>query len=213
MTDRAGERHAPCRPLCWFAALRWFGARRRPVQYEFRFQGRIRAADMARASDAILSAVPDESAWKVLFPDIALMKQRIPILQAHRLNIFSQPPPWPLGSPLPATGVAEAARCAGNVDTIEPVTGAPDAFQLKGWAWDRAANQPIERLVVVSGAQRVVGYGSSGWPRPDAARALAGANNVWIGWTAFGRAPAGRFAVHGLLRDGSLCPIGEKAVP
>ena len=185
----------------------------RRVQYEFRFQGRIRAADMARASDAILSAVPDESAWKVLFPDIALMKQRIPILQAHRLNIFSQPPPWPLGSPLPATGVAEAARCAGNVDTIEPVTGAPDAFQLKGWAWDRAANQPIERLVVVSGAQRVAGYGSSGWPRPDAARALAGANNVWIGWTAFGRAPAGRFAVHGLLRDGSLCPIGEKAVP
>ena len=121
------------------------------VQYEFRYQGRIRAADMARASDAILSAVPDELAWKVLFPDIALMKQRIPILQAHRLNIFSQPPPGRSAarSPRPASRrrpVAPAMSTRSNRSRVRRTRSssragpgiAPRTSRSNGWSWFRA---------------------------------------------------------------------------
>jgi hypothetical protein len=212
LTGRAGERTLPARVLvCGVTLVAVLAAAR--VQYEFRFQGRIRAADMARASDAILSGVLDESAWKVLFPDIALMKQRIPILQAHRLNIFSGPQPWPLGTAVPATRLTDAARCQGAVDVMEPVSGATHGYQLKGWAWDIGAQRPPERLVVLSEQQQAIGYGSSGWPRPDVTRAVAGISNFWTGWTAFAVAPRGRLGVYGVLGDGTLCPVGEKAVP
>jgi len=183
------------------------------VQYEFRYQGRIRVVDMARASDAILSSVYDVSALQVLFPDIELMKVRIPILKADRLNIFSGPQPWPLGTVVPATRLAEGARCLGALDLVEPVPGIADAFQLKGWAWDVGAGRPPERLVVLSAQQGVIGYGSSGWPRADVPAAVPGVHNHWVGWTAFARGPGGQLSVYGALSDGSLCRVGTKPVP
>ena len=67
LSDRAGQRTLPALVLvCGVTLVAVLAAAR--VQYEYRFQGRIRAADMARASDAILSAVPDEFGLEGAFP-------------------------------------------------------------------------------------------------------------------------------------------------
>ena len=114
---------------------------------------------------------------------------------------------------MPATRLTDAARCQGAIDEMEPVSGVTHGYQLKGWAWDIGAQRPTERLVVLSEQQHAIGYGSSGWPRPDVPQAVAGITNPWIGWMAFAHAPRGQLGVYGVLSDGTLCPIGVKAVP
>ena len=183
------------------------------IQYALRDWARLRVAEMSRATAAILSAVHDESALRVLFPDVELMKQRIPLLQAHKLNMFSLPSPWPLGAEVPHGRLADPARCYGSVDLIEPVPGVANAFQLKGWAWDRAGRRPPERLVVLSAARRVVGYGSTGWKRPDVPAAVGEVSTPWVGAAAYARDSAGQLGVYGVLEDGHLCPIGGARAP
>jgi hypothetical protein len=179
------------------------------VQREFHYKSRIRAADMSRASNAILSAVHDDSALRVLFPDVALMKNLwIPILKERRFNMFARQP-WPLGSEVPESRlITDAARCIGAVDGVTPVADGADAFQLVGWAWD-GDGRPFEHLVVLSPERRVIGFGSSGYPRPDVRRHHRQVSSFWTGWLAFARAPGGRLGVYGLRRDGSLCRIGN----
>lgn len=185
------------------------------VQRAYRDQARFRVVEMARASDAILSEVYDAPAVKTLFPDIEYIKRdRIPILKAHRLNMFSDPRLLALGAEVPATRLADdPARCVGAVDAVEPVAEVPDAFQVRGWAWNRVAQRPPDRLFVLSADRRVIGYGSSGGPRPDMPAKAAGVTSIWIGWTAFARVSAGQFNVYGLLADGTLCRVGGRQRP
>ena len=185
------------------------------VQRAYRDLSRFRVVDMARASDAILSEVYDTPSLKVLFPDVELIKRdRIPTLKAHRLNMFSDPQLLPLGAQVPETRLSDdPARCIGAVDAADAVEGVPNGFQVRGWAWDQATQRPLGRLFVLSAERRVIGYGSSGGPRPDMPARGAGISSIWIGWTAFARAPAGQFNVYGLLADGTLCRVGGRRGP
>jgi hypothetical protein len=217
LLDRPRERPARAQPALWLLLGITFltVATTALVQRAYRDQSRFRVVEMARASDAILSEVYDTSALKVLFPDVELIKRdRIPILKAHRLNMFSDPQLLPLGAQVSEARLADdPARCVGAIDAIEPVVEIPGAFQVRGWAWNRTTQRPPERLFVLSADRRVIGYGSSGGPRADMPAKAAGVTNLWIGWTAFAREPGGQLNVYGLLADGTLCRVGGRQAP
>ena len=62
------------------------------------------------------------------------------------------------------------------------------AFELVGWAWDATERRPFRRLVVLSDDRRVLGYGSSGQPRPDVVARVPGVTHYFAGWGAYARA-------------------------
>ena len=156
---------------------------------------------MARASDAILSAVPDEFGLEGAFPDIALISsasrscRRIGSISSRsrsrgRSAPRSPPPASPRrpGAPAMSTRSSLSRSPARFSSRAGPGISAPSS-RSNGWSWFRARD--------------AVGYGSSGWPRPDAARAI-GAPIAWIGWTAFERPPAGQLAVWSAARRHAL---------
>ena len=162
-------------------------------------------ARISNATDAILSAVNDDAALRALFPDPALLKTvALPILKAHRINIFARPGPWPLGTPVPETRLTDDRHlCIGAVDKIATVQDGPDSFRLDGWAWNVAARKPFERLVILSDDRRVVGFGSAFSVSLKARD-----------WTGFARNSGGRaLLVHGLLGDGTLCRLDAAKDP
>jgi hypothetical protein len=183
------------------------------AQREFRFVGHSRVFELQRATDALLSSVDDAPRIRMLFPDMNLVNNvMLPVLKARQLNIFAQPETWPLGTEIPQGRlVADPAQCFGHVDRAEPVADT-NAFQLVGWAWDAAAQQPFRRLVVLAGDRRVVGFGSSGIPRGDVLAQVPGVTNIFVGWAAYARS-GGTLSVHGLRQDGTLCRIGAIQAP
>jgi hypothetical protein len=186
------------------------------AQFEYRFLRQFRVMDLQHGADALLSEVDDDAALRKLFPQLERMKTTlIPILKARRINVFARPPAWPLGAQVPQAQLVTAPeRCRGAIERITAVQGIPGAFQLDGWAWDNAARQPFDRIVTLSEDRRVTGYGSSGAPRFEVAAANPGVHGGYIGWTAYGRAPAGRnLGVYGLTGDGELCHIATRPAP
>ena len=160
----------------------------------------------------MLSGVDDVARITRLFPNAHLMRDFIAMLRAHRLNVFVEVPPWPLGSQVPETRlIVDPAQCPGSADAVGRVPGT-DNFETAGWAWDATARQAFRRLVVLSEDRHVLGFGATVGARGEAAARVPGITHPFIGWAAYART-GGALSVYGQRQDGTLCRIDTIRTP
>lgn len=136
-----------------------------------------------------------------------------PLSAAARGRLLAGPPPpaWAAGlagQPF-AKGFAPTLACRGHLDAVRDAGGG--VRELIGWAWDAANARPVDRLAVVDGAGRMVGFGEGGRRRLDVPVALPQVRSDHTGWQATA-AVRGRwtYVVYGLdLSRRQACEVGK----
>jgi hypothetical protein len=162
---------------------------------------------------ALLNVVGISAAEKILDEDV-------PLLRARRMGLFADPPVATLGATFSAPRAAPGA-CRGAFNALAP---APDLFgrptppggaqvlRAGGWGWDAQARKRFAHVVLVDGADRVVGIGLSGVRSADAVRGTG--SDPTAGWIAAMARGAGReVTAYGVTAAGSACELGRKPWP
>lgn len=100
-------------------------------------------------------------------------------------------------------------RCEGSVDLLADRYAGARA--IIGWGWISDPGRPVEYVVVVDEAGKMVGFGAGGQRRPDVPGALPAVASPNTGWTAVAPAePRRRVQVYGVDRPSkAACGLGE----
>lgn len=174
------------------------------------------------ASSSLLGGTSDGNAQVpvILFVDGKMVQDDLPYLREARLSLFADPPVAVGGSRF-ARPPAPKGACRGAFDSLGT---APDlqgrtlpaaqaaAWRGGGWGWDVAARRPIEHVVLVDGAGRVLGVGLSGVRRQGVDVSSPWDRNQTTGWTAsMTPGPGGEVVAYGVTAAGAACELGRKA--
>ncbi len=132
------------------------------------------------------------------------------------VNTVATPlPPYPawsvgmIGKPL-ASVIKGKADCFGVFDAISANhTGASPGVEVDGWAWDKAAKQPVQRILIVDLTDRVVGAAMSGRPRDDVVAAYPYMTSKFVGWHGEAGVTAGTLLAVGLGATGGQCSLSK----
>jgi hypothetical protein len=122
-------------------------------------------APRREAMTALLANVDDHDATAHVYPDPVRLKGLAAELKARRLALFADEWSTWLGAPLADhIRLGDPAQCRGGIDQVTrlPASGRPQ-WRGSGWAWDNALRAPPERIVLVDGSGRVIGYGLTGY--------------------------------------------------
>ncbi len=124
-------------------------------------------------------------------------------------------PPYPawaagmIGKPLAAV-VKAKADCFGVFDVISAKhTGASPGVEVDGWAWDKAAKQPVQHILIVDLDDRVVGAAESGHPRGDVVAAYPFITSKFVGWHGIAGVTTGTLLAVGLGANGGKCSLSK----
>lgn len=109
---------------------------------------------------------------------------------------------------------ADEAACVGYVDGVEArYRAAPAGARLAGWGWDRIAQAPAARILIVDAQGRIVGAGEAGVPRPDVAAARPDITSGTTGWWAVIGETEGEVEAWGVLADSTkVCRLDGLAL-
>ncbi|MEM9592997.1 MAG: hypothetical protein AAGD06_01965, partial [Acidobacteriota bacterium] len=159
------------------------------------------------ATSALLAGVEDRDLFAYVAHSHKNLRRVDPVLRSHRRSIYRDGRHLMIGRPLAdaaGTGVSEA--CVGAVLSTSQRGG---GVRLDGWAVDRsAAPVAVRRLLVVDGADRIVGFGVGGEPKdglpPGAMEAPGPSGFVAFAGTG-GEGVGGALRAVALLDDGSPC--------
>jgi len=111
---------------------------------------------------------------------------------------------WPGRNIAEVAGPVDPAACAGAMGPVEPlgmiylqpVRGDKDMWIVNGTAWDAERDRPLQLVALVDSADRVVGFGMTGFkPADSSARARSG-------WTSIFYADPGTVRAYGITDDG-----------
>lgn len=184
-------------------------------QGEFAVHLDNRNRNFLSATDSILSGVYDVEMLNIVYNDPRRMRETLlPLLKERKLNIFSRPLAFELGSQVPPDRILSGAgECLGHLDVLERLPGPSNAVSVQGWGWDTQARRPLARLVFLGEDRRVIGYGSSSTQRADVALHVPATNGARIAWLGFANRTTGTVAAYGVTRRGAmLCEIGTAAI-
>jgi hypothetical protein len=124
-------------------------------------------------------------------------------------------PPYPawsagmIGKPL-ASVVKGKADCFGVFDAISAKhIGAKPGSEVEGWAWDKAAKQPVQHVLIVDMDDRIVGAADSGKPRADVVAAYPYITSKDVGWHGVLGATTGTMLAVGLGANGGQCSLSK----
>ncbi|SFJ55277.1 hypothetical protein SAMN04515648_4570 [Phyllobacterium sp. CL33Tsu] len=134
---------------------------------------------------ALLSGVDDQYVMGLAFPWQDQFPALVSAVRADRLGVFSDPWTDWLDKPLTLPIVQ---GCQGHMDGSDPITSAPGALRLNGWANTPGHLIGTQRLVITDATGNVVGYGFSGWARLDVPAALPNIKSNYTGWYGYARA-------------------------
>jgi hypothetical protein len=122
-------------------------------------------------------------------------------------------PPYPawsvgmIGKPLSAV-VTGKADCFGVVDAIATRhTGVKPGVEVEGWAYDKAAKQPVQHVLIVDLDDRVVGAADSGKPRGDVIANYPYMTSKFVGWHGVAGVTTGTVLAVGLGAKGGQCSL------
>jgi hypothetical protein len=132
------------------------------------------------------------------------------------LNTVTTPlPPYPawsvgmIGKPLSSV-VQGKADCFGVFDVVSAKhTGATPGVEVDGWAWDKAAKQPVHHVLIVDLNDRILGAADSGRPRADVVAAYPYMTTNLMGWHGEAGVTTGTVLAVGLGAKGGRCSLSK----
>jgi len=124
------------------------------------------------------------------------------------------PPAWAagyIGKTLTEVFPDQNGQCVGNTDNVNlHYNGANHGLRVEGWGWAPAAKAPVQRVLLVDEAGKVVGAGETGKPRPDVIAARKDITSPTTGWQAVTAKTTGGIYAFGVMPDGKqLCRLGH----
>jgi len=134
-------------------------------------------------------------------------------LRTHQLGVFARDPGFVAGDMAPASRITEAHACLGALDLIDRDPDGGNTLRAMGWAWDREADDPYSRVLLVEPGGRILGVAVGGGSRPDVSRAMREVDRPagWMGLLMPTSAP--EIIAYGVRSNGSFCELGRKAPP
>jgi hypothetical protein len=113
------------------------------------------------AKTALLARVLDMDAFRKIYPYPWGVAKAVPALWRERLSPFSEP--WAAWKETPLSShFSVNTNCLGRLDAVEPLLINRGSYRVAGWAWDKAAQMPAEKVVLVDDIGNVVGYAPAG---------------------------------------------------
>jgi hypothetical protein len=124
-------------------------------------------------------------------------------------------PPYPawsagmIGKPLAAVAKGKA-NCFGVFDAIAAKhVGAKPGVEVDGWAWDKAAKQPVRHVLIVDLNDRIVGAADVVTARPDVVAAYPYITSKIVGWHGVAGTITGTVLAVGLGATGGQCSLSK----
>ncbi|HEY8574531.1 hypothetical protein [Phenylobacterium sp.] len=198
--------------LAWAAALAVLAYPLGVLQARAEPEVAARAARIRTGVIALWAGADDPQALGGVNWNVPAMMEQVAALKARRLSIFADRPRFETGAVLPAGEV----RPNGCVAAFDMIQKAPEGsgWRASGWAWDVAAGAPVEAVVLVDAAGRVVTVGASGGWRADVPPVVPQVGSDYSGWNAsIAAGPSFPVQAFGLLKDGGRCDLGAKPQP
>ncbi|MDX9997246.1 MAG: hypothetical protein WCY15_01030 [Phenylobacterium sp.] len=131
-----------------------------------------------------------------------------------RLPPPPEPPAWSSGlrDQVLREAFPGSFSCLGAVDLV--TNRYLGGRKVVGWAWNRASGSPVARLIAVDEAERIVGFGMTGFPRPDVPQVVGEVRSDATGWEVVTWAPPRRAVrIYGVDTERrSACEIGSIAI-
>ena len=169
--------------------------------------GRAWTLPRLEATTALLANVDDPEALVRVYPSPSVPRERAKLLRERHLSVFSEEwSDWIGTSLADHVRLSDPARCRGGIDQAGAVGASdPAGWRASGWASDAERQAVPMRVVIADTNGRVVGYGLSGFPRPDGSRGWRGHFRV---------APTASVVAYALLDDGrTACSLGQWSGP
>ena len=127
----------------------------------------------------------------------------------------SPAPPYPAwAAPMIGREVRDVTRgaavCKGALDAVTlKHTGARPGAEIEGWGWDEQGARPLDKVLLVDSAGRVVGSGVFGKLRPDVPKAVPEVKTPAVGWKGVAGMTRGEVQAMGVTAGGGACPLGR----
>jgi hypothetical protein len=169
--------------------------------------GRAWTLPRLEATTALLANVDDPEALIRVYPAPSVPRERAKLLRERHLSVFSEEwSDWIGTSLADHVRLSDPTRCRGGIDQAGAVGASdPAGWRASGWASDAERQAVPMRVVIADTNGRVVGYGLSGFPRPDVSRGWHGHFRV---------APTASVVAYALLDDGrTACSLGQWSGP
>jgi hypothetical protein len=156
---------------------------------------------------ALLSGVNDQSFMGYLYPWQQAFPSLVAGVASNHLALFADKWSDWLGKPLPVP--VKTGFCRGHIDQREAVASEPGALRVHGWASELGHDIGTLRLVLADREGTIVGYGFTGWFRPDVPAALPSIKSIYTGWYGYVRPGANEPLTTYLVADDdkSVCPL------
>jgi hypothetical protein len=157
------------------------------------------------ASIALTLGVPDDDAYRQIFPDPGFVKVYLPFLKEHGLSLFSDPTFEMQGHTIAERpGQATGNQCLGAFDSATSITNSKGRFfKVAGWAWQKQPRRNVEKVLLVD---------DNGGSRSDVAKFFCAHRMAETGWNGYVNLPRASRALtaYGLLdSDPNRCRIGR----
>ncbi len=166
------------------------------------------------ASIALVIDVPDDDAFRRIFPDPGFLRAYLPFLKEHRLSLFADSMVEMQGH-LISYGLNPAAtdQCLGAFDSATAIAGSRNrSFKVAGWAWQKQPPRSVEKVLLVDDYGVVVGLALGGGARGDVAKFFRAHRMAETGWDGYAnlRRDSRALTAYGFLdSDPRACRIGR----
>jgi hypothetical protein len=169
-------------------------------------QARELGQERRDAASALLAGVFDSGALLKIFPDPAVPLDRSGLLREAELSIFAEDWASWQGTPLSAHLAIEQTVSCGHLDEIEKLhdTAAFQAWRARGWAWVPRSGSVPEKILLVDTNMNIVGYGFTGYARPDVAASVHDGSALYSGWQGHLRSTANSITAYAITGNGQV---------
>jgi len=170
----------------------------------------------SEAEAAISAPVYDEEIWRRIYYNPQAMIPAVQYLQSNHFSVFALERLKWLGDPITMHYQAVSPnRCTGFFDDALAIEDqAFPGVRAQGWSWDLELKRTAEKIVFTNGRGQIVGFGYTGFERPDVPRARGDIGSAEVGWKGYiGGLKNELIAAHMVTDAGrSSCSIGTKEI-
>ena len=120
-------------------------------------------------------------------------------------------PAWstPMIGKLVSQVLSGRGQCKGTFDVVLARHGPPrPGVEVGGWAFDVAAKQAVQHVLLVNAADRIVGAAQGGVLRTDVSDARSDITSKTTGWKGVAGATTGTINAVGVTNHNAACDIG-----
>ena len=165
---------------------------------------------------AISAPVYDQEIWRRIYYNPQAMIPAVQYLQSNHFSVFALERLKWLGDPITMHYQAvNPNRCTGFFDDALAIEDqAFPGVRAQGWSWDLELKRTAEKIVFTNGRGQIVGFGYTGFERPDVPRARGDIGSAEVGWKGYVKGLKNELIAAHMVTDAgrSSCSIGTKEI-